>query len=173
MGLFGNQPKQEVKTVPPVEVETEEPFEEFPSLPKPRTNTTIAKEITVSGTISGEGVVQVEGVIEGEVNLKGSVIVTTTGMIKGPISADVIRVAGNIVGSVSAKDHLRLEKTGSLEGDVTTASLVVEDGGHLNGRTTMVKQAPGPMPSPDSVPAPEDLKFGPNYKIGSEEESET
>ena len=46
------------------------------------------------------------------------------------------------------------EKTGSLEGDMTTPALVVEDGGRLNGRSTMPPHAQpsGPRPSSPSKP---------------------
>ena len=92
-----------------------------------------------TGNLRGEGVVQVEGVVEGEIELKGAMIVAATGRVKGPVTADVVQVAGHIEGGVLARDHMRLEKTGSLEGDVTTVSLVVEDGGRLNGRSSMLK----------------------------------
>ena len=36
-----------------------------------------------------------------------------------------------------------VEKTGSLDGDVTTISLVVEDGGRFNGRSNMLRQEKG------------------------------
>ena len=107
----------------------------------------------------------VEGAVEGEIDLKGAVIVTTTGCVHGPISADVIHVAGSVEGNVVARDHLRLEKSGTLEGDAETVSLVVEDGGRLNGRTTMMKQDGTPKPRPK-----EDLQFGRNYKAEEEEE---
>ena len=44
-----------------------------------------------------------------------------------------------------------------------TASLVVEDGGRLNGRSTML-EASQPEPIPSGAPADE-LKFGPGYKL--------
>ena len=127
MAFFGGQTKTTTsQTVP----EPEDRTEDLPQLPEPRTSTIIAQDIVVTGSIHGEGVVQIEGVVEGEVSLQGYVIVAATGVVKGPIQGDVIRVA---------QDHLRLEKTGTIEGDVKTVSFVVEDGGHLNGRTTMVK----------------------------------
>ena len=46
-------------------------------------------------------------------------------------------VAGSVEGNVVARDHLRLEKSGTLEGDAETVSLVVEDGGRLNGTASM------------------------------------
>lgn len=134
MGLFGR----------PARVEEEDEIleasagqEDLPTLPEPPSSTVVASGATIIGTMKGEGIIQVEGVVEGEIDLKGAVIVAPTGLVKGPVTADVIRVAGRIEGLVNARDHLFIEKTGSLQGDFTTVSLVVEDGGRLNGTASM------------------------------------
>lgn len=139
MAFFGGQPK----TTPAVESQTDGGQHEgadIPELPEPRSNTVIAKDVLVTGKLSGEGVVQIEGTVEGEVNLKGYVIVTPTGTVKGPVEADVIRVAGQVEGNLTSHDHVQLERTGTINGDVTTVSFVIENGGRLNGRTTMVPE---------------------------------
>lgn len=148
MGLFGGQTRAAGQTDYQSAADGGEEMTEVAELPEPRTNTVIAKDLTVTGTLRGDGVVQIEGTVEGEVSLKGYVIVTPTGSIKGPVEADVIRIAGSVEGKITAHDHLRLEKTGTVEGDVTTVSFVIEDGGRLNGRTTMVK---GPAPGVESL----------------------
>jgi|GluameStandDraft_1065615.scaffolds.fasta_scaffold16591_2 cytoskeletal protein CcmA (bactofilin family) len=165
MGLFGSRAKPEPEIEQQMLPSQAEQYEDIPSLPTPRTSTVIAEGVTMAGKLYGEGVIQVEGAVEGEIDLKGAVIVTTTGCVHGPISADVIHVAGSVEGNVVARDHLRLEKSGTLEGDAETVSLVVEDGGRLNGRTTMMKQDGTPKPRPK-----EDLQFGRNYKAEEEEE---
>lgn len=139
------------------------------SLPSPAkiSSTVITQGVTVKGTIRGEGVVQVEGVVEGEFSMVGAVIVSDTGLVRGPVSADVVRVAGRVEGNVVAREHMRLEQTGTLIGDVATASLVVEDGGCLNGRSTMTK-APEPDPELRTVQDLGDLQFGPGYDVDSE-----
>lgn len=141
MGLFGRQSKQndEVETVEAVLPEQYE----VPELPTPLSTTVIAKGVTMSGKLYGEGIIQVEGTVDGEIDLTGAVVVKETGLVKGPVTADTIRVAGCVEGVVTARDQMFLEKTGSLEGDVTTVSLVVEDGGHLNGRSNMLRQERG------------------------------
>ena len=140
MGFFGGQTKPDMKLDSQLVSEQEDQFEEVPALPKPQTNTVIAKDMILTGSLRGEGVVQVEGTVEGELNLKGAVIVAPTGLVKGPVTADVIRVAGCVEGTVSARERLLLEKTGSVEGDASTPSLEVMDGGRLNGRCTMPKK---------------------------------
>lgn len=149
MAFFGGQSR----TAPQAEPEPEDRIEELPQLPEPRTNTVIAQDITITGSLKGEGVVQIEGTVEGEISLQGYVIVAPTGVVKGPIEGDVIRVAGRVEGNLTAHDHLRLEKTGTIEGDIKTVSFVVEDGGRLNGRTTMVKP-PKTAGEPEAGEAP-------------------
>ena len=139
MAFFGGQTKAPPMAESQADLDRREDAD-LPDLPEPRSNTVIAKDVLISGKPSGEGVVQIEGTVEGEVNLKGYVIVTPTGRVKGPVEADVIRVAGRVEGNLISHDHVQLERTGTISGDVTTVSFVIENGGRLNGRTTMVPE---------------------------------
>ena len=139
MAFFGGQPKASPVTESQTDREQHEGTD-IPELPEPRSSTVIAKELIVTGKLSGEGVVQIEGTVEGEINLKGYVIVTATGRVKGPVEADVIRIAGQVEGDLISHDHVQLERTGTINGDVTTVSFVIENGGRLNGRTTMLPE---------------------------------
>lgn len=166
MGFFGGQTRQDPVGVPSYEDETfEDAFDALPSLPKPQDNTVIAKGITFTGTIEGEGIVQIEGRLEGEIKLKGSVTITTTGEVKGPIAADSVRVAGEVMGSITARDHLCLERTGSIHGDVSTCSLVVENG-RLDGSSKML----APPERPREVQPPEATVSGMDFDIPLDEE---
>ena len=138
MGFFGGQTRQDPATTPSFEEDTfEEAFDALPTHPQPQDNNVFAKGITFTGVIEGEGIVQIEGRLEGEIKLKGSVTVATTGEVQGPITADAVRVAGEVTGSITAREHLCLERTGSIHGDVSTCSLVVENG-RLDGSSKML-----------------------------------
>ena len=163
MGLFSRARDMEVDTAAAQPAELEE---DIPSLPTPLTSTVIATGLTVSGTLEGKGVIQVEGAVKGKINLDGAVIVTTTGSIEGPVTANVIQIAGSVRGNCVAREHMCLEKTGSLEGDVTTTSLIVHDGGRLNGRSNMVAEIAATVAAvPSALPEDgEELQFGANYQ---------
>ena len=161
MGFFST-PKVEPQA--PVALEGDRPQESLPP-PQKMSSTLITEGITLKGTVEGEGVVQVEGTVIGEFNMVGAIIVADTGVVKGPITADVVRVAGRVEGNVTAREHLRLENTGALFGDVATASLVVEDGGCLNGRSTMMKAPEGE----EDVQPVGDLRFGPDFPMEGED----
>ena len=162
MGFFST-PKVEQ---PPLALEAERPQESLPA-PQKVSSTLITEGITIKGTIEGEGVVQVEGTVEGEFNMVGAIIVADSGLVKGPITADVVRIAGRVEGNITAREHMRLENTGTLIGDVTTASLVVVDGGCLNGRSTMLR-TPEPEDELKDVHPVDDLQFGPDYPMEGE-----
>lgn len=146
------------------------PKEEPVSAPAPARagSTVIAQGVTFTGTLRGEGVIQVEGVVEGEFDLTGAVVVAESGLIRGPVAADVVRVAGRVEGNVHAREHMRLESSGSLDGDVTTASLVVEDGGILNGRCTTVKPQPALETELGKISGSSALEFGPEFELDEE-----
>ena len=127
MGFFSSASKTEIKVETQPLLPPEEELE-LSSLPKPRASTVITEGVTLTGRLCGEGSLQVEGTVEGEIELEGSVAISATGLVQGPITAGVVRVAGKVEGNIMAREHLRLEKTGQVLGDVSTASLVVEDG---------------------------------------------
>ena len=135
MALFGRKHVEEEEDV--LDTSASVSQEDLPDLPEPPSSTVVASGTSITGTMKGEGIIQVEGVVEGEIDLKGAVIVAPSGLVSGPVTADVIRIAGRVEGVVSARDHLFIEKTGSLQGDFTSVSLVVEDGGRLNGTASM------------------------------------
>ena len=166
MGFFGGQTRQDPATTQSFEEETfEDAFDALPPLPKPQDNTIIAKGITFIGTVEGEGIVQIEGRVEGEIKLKGSVTVATTGVVKGPITADSVRVAGEVQGSITARDNLCLERTGSIHGDVSTCSLVVENG-RLDGSSKMLAAPERPREVQPSEISSSSMEF--DFSIGEE-----
>ena len=127
-GSDGQQSEQAAASVPGEEVDT----------------TVIAKGITISGDLHGEGDVLVEGTVIGGIDVDGTVTVTESGTVKGPIHADAVYIFGCVVGNITAKTSLCLEMTGSITGDVTMRSFAIKDGGYFNGQSHMI--SPGEEP---------------------------
>lgn len=132
-----------------LERERPDPFEsllKLPVAPSPA-NTVIAPGMTVTGSLEGDGTIHIEGRVVGEIKSKGTVVVAKTGEIRGPVATDTIQVAGRVAGNVTARRQLHLEAAGSIDGDISCASLMIENGGSFNGKSTMLRptvtDAPG------------------------------
>ena len=147
MSFFGTASRVQ-EPAPQPEEEKQEALEQAEALP-PTPETVIAKGVVISGELRGTGSVRIEGLVKGSICLSGTLIVAAFGEVQGPVEADAIRVAGHVKGNVTAREHLRLEAGGTIEGDVTTATLGLDPGGILNGRTTMLKPPPAPVPEED------------------------
>jgi len=171
MSIFGKQSTFIPQTeAPAFSDDPDDAIDAIPKLPKARSGALVTKGMLITGSVQGEGDIQVEGAIEGEIKLQGTVIVTQTGRIKGPIDASVIRVAGHVEGNILAHSHLRLEHTGRIDGDITTSSFIIDDGGLLNGRSTMMEEqrkedAQSGAGEAAQTAIPEDLEFGEGYQV--------
>jgi cytoskeletal protein CcmA (bactofilin family) len=109
------------------------------SAPKPqqRRITHIAPGSRVQGELSGPTELLIEGEVDGEIRVDSSVMVGSEGLVKGPISAQVVRVGGRVVGNVQASDRVEVAPSGSLEGDIAAPRVVIAEGAFFKGRVEM------------------------------------
>jgi cytoskeletal protein CcmA (bactofilin family) len=97
----------------------------------------IAHGMRILGDIESTGVIKVEGVIEGSVRGARQLFLGRSGVVHGDVHVGDAIVGGKIVGSVVALDRVELQSTASIEGDIHTKSIVVYEGGSLNGAVRM------------------------------------
>ena len=107
----------------------------------PKEITSIARSVTVLGSVCGRGSLRVEGTVMGKVRVDGELTVGTCGRVRGPVEAGAVQISGCVEGDIVSRSQIRLGRLGSIDGDVTARSLVVEDGGRLNGRSTMLQDS--------------------------------
>ena len=105
------------------------------------------------GKLSFKDTVRIDGGFKGEITSENTLIVGETGEVTANIQSSVVVVSGTVVGNIHAKAKVILHKTGVIEGDVESPSLVIEDGGRLNGSVRM-----GMSPSSAKVGQPTPTK---------------
>ncbi|MBK8247052.1 MAG: polymer-forming cytoskeletal protein [Gemmatimonadetes bacterium] len=91
---------------------------------------------------------KVEGTIEGAVRGARQVLLGKSGVILGDIHAADAVLGGRVVGSIVATERVELQATASIEGDVNTRSIVVFEGGQINGTVRMGEAAARAQGSP-------------------------
>jgi cytoskeletal protein CcmA (bactofilin family) len=97
----------------------------------------IGSGMRVVGDIESSGVIKVEGVVEGSVRGARQLLLGKGGTIHGDIHAMDAILGGTVVGNVVASERVEVQGTSSVEGDILTKSMVVYEGGTINGNVRM------------------------------------
>ena len=116
----------------------------------------IAAGMTVTGDIDSAGVVKVEGRVEGSVRTARQVLIGRQGEVKGDIETREAVIGGRVEGTITATERVDVQATASVNGDIHTKSIVVQEGGKINGTVKMSEGAGNtrsiePKPQPVAV----------------------
>lgn len=101
------------------------------------TETFIGEGTRIEGSVTVGGSLRVEGEIIGEIVAEGDVLVAASGRVDGDVTARNIVVGGRVAGAVKASSGLELLAGGHVVGDAEMKTLVVEEGGMLEGSSRM------------------------------------
>lgn len=110
---------------------------DFSQLGEDRGQTVISATTNFSGVLRSDGLIVIHGRAEGEVQTAGSLLVGKQGQVQASIMAQNVAVAGAVVGNITASERLEIASTGKVLGDITTACLVIEEGGFFHGHSRM------------------------------------
>ena len=119
--MFGRQ--QGVKEPPPANTD--------------KVETVIGPNVTVKGTFISQGSMRIDGCVEGSIEAKGNVIVGEGAKVVADITANHVSVAGQVKGNINSAGRLEITSKGKVWGDIVAASLAVDEGGVLSGRSQL------------------------------------
>ena len=97
----------------------------------------IAAGMKIVGDIESTGVIKVEGTIEGAVRGARQLLLGRQGVVRGDIHAHEAVIGGTVVGQIFAEERVEIQGTSSVQGDIHTKSIVVLEGGVINGTVRM------------------------------------
>lgn len=96
---------------------------------------------------AGEGSLRIEGDMEGTLVSDGTVQVEAGGKASGTILARNLLVTGHVDGMVHVVERLEILRDGWIEGELEMGTLVVDEGGTLQGNCARIpKSAKEPVP---------------------------
>ena len=133
----------------------ERPFVRPEPPPPDASPSVIGAGMKIIGDVETGGVLKVEGTIEGSIRGARQVLLGRTGLIQGDVHADEAVLGGRVVGTVNATERVEVQSTSRIEGDIHTRSIVVLEGGIINGSVRMDERpargaAVPPAPAPSS-----------------------
>ena len=112
------------------------------------------------GKISLDGPGRIEGHIEGEIEAKDTLTIGEGAIVKAKITGTTVIVHGQVTGDIVARTKLELRSPGRIQGNISTASLVIQEGTTFEGQCAMagdaratLKVAPAPVAEPKTAEA--------------------
>jgi cytoskeletal protein CcmA (bactofilin family) len=111
----------------------------------------LGADIVITGNLAATSDLHIDGRIEGDVRCS-SLVQGAESQIFGRVEADDARLAGAIEGSVRAR-QLTVERTARITGDVEYETIMVEQGGHIDGRLKHMSGAPATGAAPVLIEA--------------------
>ena len=78
--------------------------------------------------------------MKGQINADGDVLLTQQSQVEADIRAKSVSIAGRFRGNLNVSGRAELKRGGRIEGNITSKSLVIEEGGSFDGQSIMEKQ---------------------------------
>lgn len=91
----------------------------------------------LTGRIAFEGPARIEGEVEGEIHAPDSLFVGESAVLNAQIAGGTIVIHGKVTGDITATKRLEIRAPGKVYGNLTTPSLVIEDGVVFEGHCSM------------------------------------
>ena len=122
----------------------------------------ITEDTTIRGSVTTASSLTVAGAVEGDINAGGEVKILEDALVKGDVSGPNIIVSGKVEGRIVASGRLVIGAAGEVRGDISVRSLLIEEGGTLEGQCSMGKGATtGPQATVPPPRASDSMKSGP------------
>ena len=91
----------------------------------------------LEGNVVSAGSLRIDGQIKGQINADGDVALSPQSQVEADIRAQNVSVAGRFKGNIVVKAKAHLARGGRIDGNITSKSLVVEEGGVFHGQSIM------------------------------------
>jgi len=101
-------------------------------------------EVTIVGTgarlegnVVSAGNLRIDGQVKGQINADGDVVLSPQSQVEADIRSQNVSVAGRFKGNILVKGKAHLARGGRIDGNITSKTLVVEEGGIFHGQSIM------------------------------------
>jgi cytoskeletal protein CcmA (bactofilin family) len=91
----------------------------------------------LEGNVVSAGSLRIDGQVKGQINADGDVTLSPQSQVEADIRAQNVSIAGRFRGNVLVKGKAHLARGGRIDGNITSKTLVVEEGGVFHGQSIM------------------------------------
>jgi cytoskeletal protein CcmA (bactofilin family) len=102
-------------------------------------STIVGAGTEVTGRLNAEKTIRIDGLFNGDIISTDTVIVGETGKIKGVVKCRFLYVGGIVEGTVETSEKLEIASGGYINGEISTYTLVIDQGASFDGTSKMLK----------------------------------
>jgi len=93
--------------------------------------------VKITGELRFQNTLRIDGSFSGKITSDDMLIIGDNGSVDGEIEVGTVSVTGLVKGKIRAKERIEIQKGGKVYADVSTPSLMVVEGGILQGNCEM------------------------------------
>ena len=97
----------------------------------------IMEGTSIEGEVRSDSNIRIDGKVKGTINVRGRLIVGTSGVVEGDVTCQSSDIEGTVNGKITCQDLLSLKATAKLNGDIHTKKLSIEPGAVFAGNCNM------------------------------------
>jgi cytoskeletal protein CcmA (bactofilin family) len=116
--------------------------------------TIVGKGAKLEGTVVSAGSLRIDGQVKGQINADGDVMLSPQSQVEADIRAQNVAVAGRFKGNIVVKGRAEISRGGRVDGNITSKTLVVEEGAIFQGQSIMEQPQPGQAAAQPSARGP-------------------
>ncbi len=102
--------------------------------------TIVGQGAKLEGTVVSAGSLRIDGQVKGQVNADGDVALSPQSAVEADIRAQNVSIAGRFKGSIVVKGRAEIGRGGRVDGNITSKTLVIEEGAVFQGQSIMDQQ---------------------------------
>ena len=106
--------------------------------------TIVGATAKLEGNVVSAGSLRIDGNVKGQIDAEGDVTLSPQSQVEADIRAQNVSVAGRFKGTIAVKGKAHLARGGRIDGNITSKTLVVEEGGVFHGQSIMDAGAASP-----------------------------
>ncbi len=106
--------------------------------------TIVGQGARLEGTVVSAGSLRIDGQVKGQVNADGDVMLSPQSVVEANVSAANVTVAGRLRGDIVVKGKAELARGGRVDGNITSKTLIIQEGGIFCGQSIMDQSAAKP-----------------------------
>ena len=100
-------------------------------------NAVLDRGATFDGKLSFEGTVRIDGKFKGEIQSEANLVIGESGKVNADIFVGTVSITGEVTGNITATAKVEIHSPAIVKGNITTPSLVIEDGVTFEGSCIM------------------------------------